>query len=311
MQFFRYFRINFIHIAIAMILRLISALALLLASAPFGIASSADSLSVMSFNIRYANPGDGAYLWPTRVDRVCEAIQDYAPDILGTQEVLHNQLVDMQQRLPGYTSVGVAREDGRTQGEYAALWFRNDRFILADSGNFWLSATPLEAGSLGWDGACVRIATWARLTDRLTGRDVLALNTHLDHVGPLARKLGARLVISTLDSIRSGRDIPVVVTGDFNSGPEDPVIIDITSADTPGFLTDSRLTAATLAGPEWTFQDFDRRPLEERDRIDYIFYRGAISPASYTTIDRRNAEGLYLSDHCPVYVVFSLTPEAR
>lgn len=294
-----------------MILRLISAIAILLTSAPFGYASPADSLSVMSFNIRYANPGDGAYLWPTRVDRVCEAICDYAPDILGTQEVLHSQLVDMQQRLPGYSSVGVAREDGRTQGEYAALWFRNDRFLLADSGNFWLSATPLEPGSLGWDGACVRIATWALLTDRATGREVLALNTHLDHVGPLARKLGARLVISTLDSIRAGRDIPIVVTGDFNSGPEDPVIVDITSADTPGALTDSRRTATTLTGPEWTFHDFDRQPMDERDRIDYIFYRGPLSPVGYTTIDRRNAGGLYLSDHCPIYVVFALNPTDR
>lgn len=292
-----------------MVFRILSAIALLFTST-IAYASPADSLRVMSFNIRYANPDDGAYLWATRADRVCEAITDYAPDILGTQEVLHSQLLDMKQRLPEYTSVGVAREDGRTQGEYAALWFRNDRFLLADSGNFWLSATPHEAGSLGWDGACVRIATWALLTDRSTGRQVLALNTHLDHVGPMARKLGARLVISTLDSIRSGRDIPVVVTGDFNSGPDDPVIAYITSPDTPGFLTDSRLAAATVAGPEWTFQDFDRQPMDKRERIDFVFYKGAISPTTYTAIDRRDAEGLYLSDHCPVFVTFALTPAA-
>lgn len=151
------------------------------------ITSGASELSVMSFNVRYANPDDGEYIWSSRAERVCAAIRFYAPDILGTQEVLHPQLIDMKQMLPEYAVVGVGRDDGAAAGEYAALWYRSDRFLLADSGNFWLSATPHVAGSLGWDAACVRIATWARLTDRISGRQLIALNTHLDHVGRRGR----------------------------------------------------------------------------------------------------------------------------
>ncbi|MFQ7387290.1 MAG: hypothetical protein ACLRM8_06645 [Alistipes sp.] len=40
-------------------------------------------------------------------------------------------------------------------------------------------------GSLGWDGACERIATWVVLRDR-DGREPSSRH-HLDHVGQVAR----------------------------------------------------------------------------------------------------------------------------
>lgn len=268
--------------------------------------SAARELTVTSFNIRYANPADGQYAWNARARAACHAINMIRPDILGTQEVLHEQLLDMKSMLPSYAVVGVGRDDGRTQGEYAALWYNTDRFEPADSGNFWLSATPLVAGSIGWDAACVRIATWALLTDRTTGSQVLALNTHLDHVGPVARRLGAQLVLSMLDSISGHRDIPVVVTGDFNSGPADKVIIDITDRSKPLWLNDSRTTAPSVEGPEWTFHDFGRVEPAQRERIDYVFYRGPLRPLKYVTSQPADAAGMFLSDHCPVTVTFNL-----
>ena len=44
------------------------------------------------------------------------AIRFYDVDILGTQEVLHNQLEDLKQRLPEYGVIGVGREDGKEKG---------------------------------------------------------------------------------------------------------------------------------------------------------------------------------------------------
>ena len=89
----------------------------------------------------------------SRKDRAANAIRFYDVDILGTQEVLHNQLEDLKQRLPEYGVIGVGREDGKEKGEYSALWYKKDRFNLLDSGYFWLSETPEVAGSKGWDGA--------------------------------------------------------------------------------------------------------------------------------------------------------------
>ena len=104
-------------------------------------------VNVMSFNIRYDNPEDSLDNWKYRKDRAAKAILFYEADIVGTQEVLHNQLEDLKQQLPHYGVVGVGREDGKEQGEYSALWYNKERFDLTDSGYFWLSETPEVAGS--------------------------------------------------------------------------------------------------------------------------------------------------------------------
>ena len=57
------------------------------------------TMNVMSFNIRYDNPEDSLNNWQYRKDRAANAIRFYDADIVGTQEVLHNQLQDLQQLL--------------------------------------------------------------------------------------------------------------------------------------------------------------------------------------------------------------------
>lgn len=254
-------------------------------------------LKVMSFNIRYDNPADSANNWQYRRDRVADAIKFYDADIVGTQEVLHNQLEDLKARLPEYAMVGVGREDGKQLGEYAALWYKTDRFQPVDSGNFWLSATPETAGSLGWDGACVRIASWAILRDRADSKELLALNTHLDHVGVEARREGVTLILNRVSTLRGDR--PAVITGDFNSSPDSDVIAHITGSDTPGSLTHTRAVAPIVYGPYWSYHEFGELPYSSRPLIDYIFITGALSVKSYGVLAETNADG-YLSDHCPV-----------
>lgn len=172
-------------------------------------ASAPEPVNVMSFNIRYDNPEDSLDNWRYRKDRVANAIHFYDVDILGTQEVLHNQLEDLKLRLPEYGVVGVGREDGKEKGEYSALWYKKDRFNVLDSGYFWLSETPEVAGSKGWDGACERIASWVKLQDKVSDKEYFALNTHLDHAFttksascPLGTDFGMSLVI--LSSRKAG-----------------------------------------------------------------------------------------------------------
>ena len=100
-------------------------------------------------------------------------------DLLGMQEVLAHQLNDLKERLPEYRAIGAGREDGKEKGEYSAIMYRADRFEAIDSGWFWLSETPEVAGSKGWDGACERMATWAILKEKKTGREFFFINTHL------------------------------------------------------------------------------------------------------------------------------------
>lgn len=261
--------------------------------------SAPQPVNVMSFNIRYDNPEDSLDNWQYRKDRAANAIRFYDVDIVGTQEVLHNQLEDLKQRLPGYAVIGVGREDGKEKGEYSALWYKTDRFDLLDSGYFWLSETPEVAGSKGWDGACERIASWAKLQDKKSGKKYFALNTHLDHVGVAARREGISLILDRVKELSDG--LPVIVTGDFNSDPQSDVIKHITDAADPEHLTDSREVAAIVYGPSWSFHDFGKIPYDRRPLIDYVFVNDGLKVLRYGVL-AETENNAFLSDHAPVLV---------
>lgn len=271
---------------------LTAALAALLLVTP--AAPRADSvLRVMSYNIRFNNPGDGVHAWPLRADRVANLIRYHNPDLFGLQEALIGQNEDLATRLPHYAWFGVGRDDGAAAGEGTPIFYRRDRFALLDQGTFWLSETPAVTASKSWDAAITRIATWGRFVDRSTGRRFLLLNTHFDHVGQTAREHSARLIRQRLAAL--GQGDPVVVTGDFNVTPDNPAYTTMTTE-----LGDARLRAAEPPhGPEDTFFGFT----VERDvpgrRIDYVFTSPGVRSLRYATLTDQYY-GHYPSDHLPV-----------
>lgn len=262
-------------------------------------APAPDLVNVMSFNIRYDNPEDSLDNWQYRKDRVANAILFYDADILGTQEVLHNQLEDLKMRLPHYGMVGVGREDGQEAGEYSALWYKKERFILLDSGCFWLSETPEVIGSKGWDGACERIASWAKLEDKVSGKIFFVLNTHLDHVGAVARLEGVNLILDKVEEL--GENLPVIVIGDFNAEPESDVIKRMTDISDPKHLTDARSVSSIVYGPSWSFHSFGKIPYDQRLLIDYVFVRNDLKVLRYGVL-AETENNAFLSDHAPVLV---------
>lgn len=266
-------------------------------------AASPAKFNIMSFNIRYDNPEDSLDNWQYRKDRAAKAIHFYDADILGTQEVLHNQLEDLKQRLPEYDVIGVGREDGKEKGEYSALWYKKDRFTVLDSGYFWLSETPEVAGSKGWDGACERIASWAKLKDNTSGKEIFALNTHLDHVGVAARREGVSLILDKVAELSNG--LPVVVTGDFNAEPESDVIKHVTDTSNPKHLIDSRSVAPLVYGPSWSWHDFGKLPYDRRPLIDYVFVNNGVEVLKYGVLAETENEA-FVSDHAPVLVTVEI-----
>lgn len=254
-------------------------------------------VNVMSFNIRMDNPEDSLNNWKYRKDVAAQIIKDQNIDIVGTQEVLHNQLQDLLERLPDYNYVGVGREDGKQKGEYAALFYKKERFEEEDSGTFWLSETPDVAGSKGWDGACERVASWAVLKDKETGKKIFAINTHLDHVGETARQKGVTLLIDRAKELSNG--LPVIITGDFNAERESGVIKHALDPNNSMQLFDSYAIASTTDNAKWTFHDFGKLPEEERPYIDYVFVNKSVIVDEYKVMDEK-LNDIYLSDHCPI-----------
>ena len=101
----------------------------------------AQSFSAATYNVRQLNAGDDARGdgWERRLPVIASLIRYHDFDIFGAQEVFHSQLLDLLAALPGYDYTGVGRDDGAEAGEYAAVFYKKDRFQLLDSGHFWLS----------------------------------------------------------------------------------------------------------------------------------------------------------------------------
>ncbi|MBN2431347.1 MAG: endonuclease/exonuclease/phosphatase family protein [Acidobacteria bacterium] len=265
-------------------------------------------LRVMSFNIRYDNPADGENAWSHRRRVVADLIRAQDVDLVGVQEALHHQLLDLQERLPDHTWFGVGRDDGRQAGEFTAIWYRHGRLELIEQGTFWLSETPDKPG-LGWDAACPRTVTWGRFRDRFTRSVFVLFNTHFDHYGQEARRAGARLMRRRIGQIVAGD--AVVITGDFNTPPDSEPIGILTEAapDGPRLRDSAAVTTFPRQGPRGTFTGFrNDTPLSEP--IDYIFLdENWIVTAHYTLADR--PEGQYPSDHLPVLAVLHFVTSER
>lgn len=254
-------------------------------------------LKVMTFNVRYDNPEDGENNWHKRKNEVFAMLKDQNCDLIGTQEVLANQLADFNAVMTDYDYVGIGREDGIDRGEFSAIFFKKDRFNVLDKGNFMLSETPDVFGSKGWDGACERIASWALLQDKATKKEVFFINTHLDHVGVQARREGVNLLQDKAFELAKGAQI--ILTGDFNAEPESDVILNVVNPNKEHYLIDSRSSAVEATGTPWTFHDFDRLPVAEREYIDYIFLSPSIEVSKYAVLPMK-FNGTLVSDHSPV-----------
>lgn len=257
---------------------------------------SADGAPIraMTFNIRLDVASDGENAWPHRKEMVEAVIKHENPDLLGMQEVLLHQKQYLEAALPGYTFVGVGRDDGADAGEFSPLGWRNDRFAVVDSGTFWLSPTPEVAGSKDWDAALPRIATWAVLRDRNGGATIRVLNTHFDHVGTVARANAARMIAEWV----AGSDTPAIIMGDFNVTPgSEPYRILADTAQSG--LADARTTSrAPPYGPPGTFTGFDIARAAEAP-IDHIFVTGDFAVDRYAVVTQHWG-GRLPSDHYPV-----------
>ncbi len=173
-------------------------------------------LRIATYNIRVdvasdAKKGDG---WEQRCPKICDIIKLYDFEIFGLQEAKAHQLKAVLSLLPEYSAIGVARDDGKERGEYSPILYKREKFKLLVNGTFWLAPDPSKP-ALGWDAACIRICTWGKFKDRESGFIFWMFNTHMDHIGVVARNEGARLIVSKMREITKSSE-NVLISGDFN-----------------------------------------------------------------------------------------------
>ena len=287
---------------------------LLLALIVASLQLSAQQMLVGTYNIRYKNANDSinGEVWTKRCQVICDQVNFMAPDIFGTQEVLYPQLQDMKKALDGYDYIGIGRDDGKQGGEHEAIFYKKDKIQLLDHGDFWLSETPDKPG-LGWDAVCIRICTWGKFSakvpdlnqrrglfnrgPRFREKVFYFFNLHMDHVGVVARREAAKLVVAKIREIAQGQ--PVILTGDFNVDQNDEIYTIFTNS---GLLKDSYDAARIRFAENGTFNAFKTNYFTT-SRIDHVF----VSPSakveaygvftdSYWTPDNDPADDIKASD---------------
>ncbi len=271
------------------------------------------NLNVMTFNIK---EDDGTNQlspnsWVTdksviftgdRRDKAIDTITSYAPDILGEQEGLPNQVNDLKAALPGYTYYGQGRGGtGSNSGETNGIFYLTSRFTDLGHGDFWLSDTPTVPGTTfsgtGTDTSNPRMVSWIKLYDNQSHQTYFTVDTHWS-LDALARDESATLMRDQIGQLAGG--LPLLVIGDFNAELESTSLQTLDGTIASGFtLIDAyRDVYPTIDVDESTSHHFTGD--QYGASIDHIFYDASTFTATAAQIVHTSYNGLYPSDHFPV-----------
>ena len=222
------------------------------------------------------------------------------------QEALYEQIQDILQALnenDEWNFIGVGRDDGYKAGEFSPILYRRAAWEPERIETLWLSETPSKP-SRGWDAACNRVLTIAILNHRASRQRILAMNTHLDHKGHVARQQSAKIILQQIEKhgwLGSEGRLPTVLAGDFNSEPDQEAYLAITGSTSPMKDLRNLVPIARWYGDMNTFSGFD--DISRRKRIDFLFVdQGTYGHRSwlasgYTVLPNRFEDRVYNSDH--------------
>lgn len=274
-----------------MVRALFGVLVLLLAfacrSAEHDVVAAAESVDIVavSFNIRYANPGDGDNRWDLRKELVVETLRAHDADLFGLQEALPRQTRFVANAMVGYEHYALGRRGEGVVDEACPVFWRSARFECLEKKTVWLAPDPARIAK-AWDAALPRVCSFLRLRDRRTGLRFVFANAHFDHRGKRARNESAAMLARMWPGER------VLLVGDFNAGEDSLPLKRFSDA---GFVDTFRAVhpSADIVG---TYSGFRVRG---RKKIDYVLVRGD-SMISTAKIDDSHPGGRWPSDHLPV-----------
>lgn len=259
---------------------------------------------VGSVNIRYNTVKDSLNPWNKRKGQISRFIQKQHIDICGLQEVRPDQLSDLQMLLPQYCFVGVPNSNPIS--EYVPIIYKKKKYECIECGIFNLSETPDRFGVIGWDGKHPRYAVWAKLRDKLNNNTFILANTHLDHIGKMARQKGIELIKKII--IEKSEGLPIIITGDFNCSYNSSAYYAAVDSIYP--MVDSYVETNKRKGVSYSYHGFGDIPLEERKRIDFIFVTSDYWVRNVVIPQEKQIEGVYLTDHNPILVSLNLKKQS-
>ncbi len=271
-----------------------------------------NTVSIMTFNLRYGTADDGDNSWEFRKDMLIECIQQYNPDILGVQEALPMQIEKISSAFKDYKVFGVGRYynveiDERPQesmnGESCNIFYNAKKFELLDHGTFWHSDTPDVPASMTWGNNLPRITTWGILKDLQTDKQFVVFNNHYDGREPCASNT-TKLNLKKWKEIAGEK--PSIFMGDFNLEPSSVGHQMFCEPDQNDLLKGNFVDVWQALNKDeenaGTSNDFNGR--KDKARIDWFLTTKNIK-AEKIEIVYFNKNGRYPSDHYPVYTELS------
>lgn len=274
------------------------------------------TIKVVSYNILCRQCNDpGSESWQQRISPTGELLRRYDADLIGLQEPIAKQDVQTLLKLAGsegeyaYTSYAI----GDWEYPDSALLYRKSRFDLLDSGQIWLSPKPTVPLSKAWKAFSIpRYVNWAYLQEKNSAFRFLFINTHFDANGA-NKEAAALLFAETFGAF--DRDIPMIVTGDFNisrdsrrfanlQGKRGAEVI-FTAVEDLSEVTDRVSGTAPHA---LSVQPVTQAAIDQQ--IDHILVAGpVVAEVNRWVIDRTSygEQQLYTSDHPLIFAELSLT----
>ncbi len=253
---------------------------------------------MVNYNLKYADESDITFT--DRKELMVTQLLSYNADIITLQEANYgwmNSDNGLPSLLDGYNYVGVGREDGIAQGEFAPIFYLSEKFNVITENTIWLSETPSSV-SIGWDASTYRIMTSATLQDKETGEIFTIYNTHLDHKGSTARTKSINLILEEVGENNN----PHFLAGDMNFPSFFPEYFTVTSKmDDVKNLADSSMKHGTV-----NYNNSNK--FFQFLRIDYIF----ASENDFKVINYRVDPSYQflnqpISDHFPIIIDFSIS----
>ncbi len=252
-----------------------------------------NSIDVMSYNIRLGSADDGENHWNIRKDKLKDLINYYEADFIGMQEAQKPQIEYLLENNSLYGFLGKPRDEGENS-EFSCIFYLKNKYKVLQKDTFWLSETP-EKSTKSWDAAYPRIVTYGLFENIKTKKKIWVLNTHFDHVGVVARQKSAEIILKKIKQLQGKQNLPVVLTGDFNSFKTDtwmqPLLNNLQEASSHSITKPYGGTAT------WNAFNFKEKPV---DQIDFIF-----SSKNNTVIKKFRTitdfyDFKYPSDHLPI-----------
>lgn len=247
-------------------------------------------MRIATFNLRVnCSEKDPNNNWDKRLPRIKRQLSVIDSDLYGFQELTKKQYDDISNMLLDYDSVYRSRDDAEAEG--TPVFYKKDKFELISKGSYFLNEHPDTPGK-GWDACCLRVASYATLKEKKSGKVFTFFNTHLDHVGKQAQIKGIELMVQKMSEVGGS----MFLTGDFNVYETD-----VTYEKATEMLKDSKYIAKQSTSGN-TFHNYGARPFNKNNQpIDYIMVSNDVKVDSYNIYAKAEQDG-FASDHYAVYV---------